>query len=169
MFQGVKFGRCVGLTTLPQSVSRLSRQREILNISKPYRPPRPVMGLAFNFFYFYTICSEVYIMHYDLPHCSLTVTENKWLMELITASHCRWIINSHTRTSLIAVEHNAVKRSTRLIASLLSERYRPSDINIHRENSYAPSSQRRTGRRKAHSREPVNKIKILPVYVHTCT
>jgi hypothetical protein len=26
------------------TVSRLSRQCEILNISQPYRPPRPVMG-----------------------------------------------------------------------------------------------------------------------------
>jgi hypothetical protein len=45
----VKCGRCIGLTTLPPSVSRLSRQCEILNISQPYRPPRPVMGIALLF------------------------------------------------------------------------------------------------------------------------
>jgi hypothetical protein len=45
----VKCGGCVGLTTLPPSVSRLSRQCEIINISQPYRPPRPVTGIAFFF------------------------------------------------------------------------------------------------------------------------
>jgi hypothetical protein len=45
-FWGVERGRWVGLTTLPPSVSQLSRQCGILNISQPYRPPWPVIGIA---------------------------------------------------------------------------------------------------------------------------
>jgi hypothetical protein len=45
-YQKVKLGGCLGLTTLPPSVSRLSRQCGILNISQPSRPQRPVTGIA---------------------------------------------------------------------------------------------------------------------------
>jgi hypothetical protein len=51
-FWGVKCGGCIGLRTLLPSVSRLSRQWGILNISQPYRPPRPVTGIALLLLYF---------------------------------------------------------------------------------------------------------------------
>jgi hypothetical protein len=39
----------VGLTALQPSTNRLSGQCGILNISQPYRPPWPVMGIALLF------------------------------------------------------------------------------------------------------------------------
>jgi hypothetical protein len=46
IFRRVKCGRCMGLTALSPSMSRLCRQCGILNISQPYRPPQPVMGIG---------------------------------------------------------------------------------------------------------------------------
>jgi protein tyrosine phosphatase len=43
----------MGLTTLLPSMSRLSKQCGILNISEPYRPPWPVMGIVLLFVYSY--------------------------------------------------------------------------------------------------------------------
>jgi hypothetical protein len=53
-FWGVECSRHVRLKTSPPSVSRMSRQCGILNISQPYRTPQPVKGIAFFFLLFQT-------------------------------------------------------------------------------------------------------------------
>jgi hypothetical protein len=52
-FWGVKHGQHVRLTTLPPSVSRLSRRCGSLDHSHPYVPSRPITGTALLFFFFF--------------------------------------------------------------------------------------------------------------------
>jgi hypothetical protein len=43
---GVKCGQRVGLTNLPPSVSRLSKECGSLNLSQPNGPPLPLTGIS---------------------------------------------------------------------------------------------------------------------------
>jgi hypothetical protein len=47
------------LTTLPPSVRGLFTQCGILNILQPYRPPRPVTGIALLFFFFLLLFKQI--------------------------------------------------------------------------------------------------------------
>jgi hypothetical protein len=88
MFWRVKCGGCVGLTTLPPSVSRLSRQCRILIISQPYRPPRPVTGIAF--IRTAALLSQYKVRQYSFPLKGIRSFSNV----LVHASPWVWITNS---------------------------------------------------------------------------
>jgi hypothetical protein len=67
-FWGVERGWCIGLTTLSPSVSWLSRQCGILNISQLYRPP-PVTGIAFLILLFFLARARLNKRHNRVSLC----------------------------------------------------------------------------------------------------
>jgi hypothetical protein len=63
-FWGVERGRCVRLTALPPSVSRLSSQIGILNIQQPHRLPPAVTGTALVVIKLF--CLQAVMIRWDL-------------------------------------------------------------------------------------------------------
>jgi hypothetical protein len=107
-FWGVKHGRCIRLTISLPFVNWLSRQCEVLDISQPYRPPRPLTGIAILVnlpcYFFQLACSVIWrfvklvqsLHPYYFGHCPLC---NIWHLKCCRSwlffkwsSLCRFII-----------------------------------------------------------------------------
>jgi hypothetical protein len=115
VFLGVKCGWCVGLTTLPPSMSRLSRQCGIFNISQPYRPQRPVMRIALLFFSICLIWIDILAVMRLALHSRST-----WLLLQHICQWLNWnlvliIMWFHSR--IIFLLHSLVKNGDLLILS----------------------------------------------------
>jgi hypothetical protein len=82
IFLALQLERCVGLTTLPPSVSRLSRQCGILNISQPYMPLRPVTGLSLLSFY-----CELAVIQFG---CHKWTAQKYPVMFKVIETSCHW-------------------------------------------------------------------------------
>jgi hypothetical protein len=99
------------------------------------------------------------IRHHDVPHCLLIVTENKLLMELITAVYCWQIIGKFLLMNCTACRETYWRQVVhKLIASFHSKRYRPSGMLIHQQNVYVPHDQQCTGCHELQNHEPVSRV-----------
>jgi hypothetical protein len=83
----------------------------------------------------------------------------------IGADNFRPLLKKHklSRMNRTALRETYCRQAVHKVSSKF---YRPSDILIHRQNSYTLRSRRCTGRREAQSRVPVNKGKNVPVYLN---
>jgi hypothetical protein len=85
-FWGVKRGRHIKLTTLPPSVSWMSRKCGFLNISQPYRPPRSVTRIALFF------TTKLWLISHKqlLLTVSVACGGKYWLIHFWKLIKCKW-------------------------------------------------------------------------------
>jgi hypothetical protein len=103
------------------TVSRPSRQCRILNVSEPYRPPRPVTGIAL--FYF----NEINLL--SLCLCIPPSTSNAWtnISEILYVHHGAW---SHMKAQFIIPSHQCVSVCvTHTVARQRHGRHVPAETN----------------------------------------
>jgi hypothetical protein len=89
------------VTTLLPSMSRLSRQCGILNISQPYRLPRPSTGIALLYFTFFSFFSFFTIRHLEREISrsqDLYLRAGKHKKRMHTHTHTRTHTHTHTHT-----------------------------------------------------------------------
>jgi hypothetical protein len=135
LYWGVKGGRRVGLTTLPPSVSRMSRKCWSLNFSKHYGPSRPVTGINILMLYVLTAYFTIARNHKQL---------NKNSQSIFSRTLVPW--QSKTRLILVVVlwltsvqsQRVRVRVTLRLVVYCRSVRLCVKSLETHDQCSFFP-------------------------------